>query len=870
MDYSASLIQAAPPPVPPTRDAPPPPPLPSDATASLDRVSPSLSSSFPVAGPSRPPLQRATTGGSLGGTASGGGAVGASGCRLLWRGKVVTPEGRNLHGIAIIAHLFTLSSSSSSSASPHLAQATPPSLNPFDDPFASASSVTASGADMCLGLEMLRGADIRVKTSLENERGEVSVRRKGESPAPALAKKGSVGRKGKGKKREEREELEVETPTDVRVYVDERCEETVEWFEDLFCREGREGAGVRLDAGGEEVVIFASYPPASTINPQEQENVDPSTSTSLPPRPPLTLLLGRPSKSATRKPRPDDPLPRENLFTKKLRKTASLPTSSFSRTGSSSKLSLHNNANDDDPFLAPAPPPPSTAKPPRAKRQTAKDKAIASLLGSTSSNAGENSAASRLQRKSSLPPAQAFPPPPPPQQLSRGSGSGSGLSRSASSSRLFPSRPLAATSHGRESSLPPPPVGGGGSAPSSRRNSLAAAGGGGSAAAAAAGAGAGRAFQRTRSRSSMLLDSPPSSDAEAEDDEEEEDMIATLPVPSIGGSGSGGGGGFLHPFSAAATGGGRTSRAPSPTPSVASTSFPAEDEDNFGAEESHDAVAELRSFSRSGAGGRNGGGGMARSSSLPVGQFVLGSGGGGGGGGVEGEKARKRRRMEEREKEVKPVVAPSRAGSVGPGSLSAAAAGEVGEVELRNKNTVKKVIAARLGALNVGKDHPDYRDLFSYTSRGVGFAMRDTFKSTLLTPPDRLRAEHLTEQHLRMYLPPSSFPTPVPVPLSYGADPAAAAGFNPSSALPTPTPEPTLPRAAGLLPSTTAAAGAHPVQSVKMEPLDDPAAALATEAKTPPPSLPSPKSLGDVITVKAGGAGEDDDEDVEMEMTQEA
>jgi hypothetical protein len=30
----------------------------------------------------------------------------------------------------------------------------------------------------------------------------------------------------------------VETPTDVRVYIDDRCPETVDWFQDKFCREG--------------------------------------------------------------------------------------------------------------------------------------------------------------------------------------------------------------------------------------------------------------------------------------------------------------------------------------------------------------------------------------------------------------------------------------------------------------------------------------------------------------------------------------------------------------------------------------------------------------------------------------------------------
>lgn len=146
----------------------------------------------------------------------------------------------------MIAHLFTVSSAASSLHSP--LAATSSSLSPFDDPFSSASSATASGADMCLGLEMLRGAPIAVKDS-------VRVRRQGgDSPdKPAsTSSSSSAGKKGKARAREESEVecVEVETPTDVRVYVDGRCPETVEWFEDTFCRQGREGYGVKLDAGG--------------------------------------------------------------------------------------------------------------------------------------------------------------------------------------------------------------------------------------------------------------------------------------------------------------------------------------------------------------------------------------------------------------------------------------------------------------------------------------------------------------------------------------------------------------------------------------------------------------------------------------------
>lgn len=48
-------------------------------------------------------------------------------------------------------------------------------------------------------------------------------------------------------------EVEVETPTDVRMYVDRRCAESVCWMEEVFCRRGSEGRGVKLDIAGQSV-----------------------------------------------------------------------------------------------------------------------------------------------------------------------------------------------------------------------------------------------------------------------------------------------------------------------------------------------------------------------------------------------------------------------------------------------------------------------------------------------------------------------------------------------------------------------------------------------------------------------------------------
>lgn len=191
-------------------------------------------------------------------------------------------------GVAIIAHLFSVpsaSSCSSVSTSPDPRRhhhATPPSsFSPFEDPFASTAKASSSGADMCLGLEMLRGRDLLELVDDHDCGGggfsvqhvqptTVHCRDVSVLPGPVEQEEAqgenawrsttttSVDRKGKGKQRESptltttttRRTVKVETPTDVRVYIDERCTDTVEWFEDRFCRRGGTDRGIELDAGG--------------------------------------------------------------------------------------------------------------------------------------------------------------------------------------------------------------------------------------------------------------------------------------------------------------------------------------------------------------------------------------------------------------------------------------------------------------------------------------------------------------------------------------------------------------------------------------------------------------------------------------------
>ncbi|KAK4706045.1 hypothetical protein P7C70_g143, partial [Phenoliferia sp. Uapishka_3] len=204
---------------------------------------------------------------------------------------------------------------------------------------------------MCLGLEMHRGGDIKVVDS----RLKVVRTGTGAATPEAPLKEGVV---------------EVETPTDVRVYIDERCVETVGWFERTFCRKGSEGRGVRLEVGGEQVIIFATHP-AIPKHPNE------STSTT---RPELVLHLGRAALARIRKPRPDDPLPRENLFASKLRRTNSLPVLSFDAPSSrpkalsKSKSSLASSSFASSSSLA-------VSKPrPRGVKAKAKELQVQGLL----------------------------------------------------------------------------------------------------------------------------------------------------------------------------------------------------------------------------------------------------------------------------------------------------------------------------------------------------------------------------------------------------------------------------------------------------------------------------------------------------------
>ncbi|ORY72729.1 hypothetical protein BCR35DRAFT_307503 [Leucosporidium creatinivorum] len=675
----------------------------------------------------------------------------AAGCRLLWRGRLITPSPHNkpLFGIAIIAHLFSFPSSGTSALpllSPNQVTA---QASPFDDPFAAPGS-SSSGADMCLGLEMTRGGDLKVL-------GEVWVA----SSAEAQEQKRG---KGKGK---ERETVQVETPTEVRVYVDPRCPETVGWFEDWFCREGSAGRGVRVDVGGEEVIIFANLPssPPPTSAPSSAQG---STSTASP-RPALTLLLGRAMKRPTRAPRPDDPLPRENLFATKLRRTNSLPVLGFGAPPPPPKLGLARGSRAGSSLGAIAessassstnlPPTAGAVKPARKLKRGSSSRTLMSLMGDEATRKSTT-----LPRRSSSS-AASLPPPPPPLASSTTTApplKKRTLSRTTSSRELLaPSHAASAnssSSSSRRPSAPPPP-----SHPSSDSSNR-------------------RGFLK-RSRSA-LLESPVSSDAE------EERHRGHSRVPG------------------------------SPTPSLATTFGGWDDEEEQelydGAAEGLDGLVELKPLF-SGVGGQRKGTLSKRSTSAPVGVFELDSG-------PLKDVAERRRReateappevggRRERQRREQSVGAglPIAGGVRGSREQSMGAVGGhrgereqsvvVETVEGRNKGTIRKIILARLTLRNLTRDDEQFRDVFSMCSKGVQFALRDTYK---IKPIDRVLATKFADQHIEMYLstppPPAAMATdtsaqalPAPSNLSRPPPSSSTAQEKRSPPTPAPTPAPEVP-----------------------------------------------------------------------------
>jgi hypothetical protein len=189
-----------------------------------------------------------------------------------------------LSGIAIIAHLFSVSPATSSSlqntahSSSHRRRpfdsaaaaantSSSSSSSVFDDPFLSPSFASSSsslfsrndGADICLDLEMLRHSDLKAtrvvrlgqapSTTITREqqppvgrgrkglKDRIEMLRKGKASLQSLPSATIDMDKGKGKEGTGVEYVEVERQADLRLYLDGRCSRTREWFETAFCLE---------------------------------------------------------------------------------------------------------------------------------------------------------------------------------------------------------------------------------------------------------------------------------------------------------------------------------------------------------------------------------------------------------------------------------------------------------------------------------------------------------------------------------------------------------------------------------------------------------------------------------------------------------
>ncbi|SCZ90991.1 BZ3500_MvSof-1268-A1-R1_Chr1-3g02454 [Microbotryum saponariae] len=600
--------------------------------------------------PSPSPSRHSPSSGSLGGTAptafgsakshlSHGSASSSapSGCRLLWRGRLALAPKQYLDGIAIVAHLFAVPSISPSVS---ISRSSPFAEDPFAASSTSSTSSTSgmsttSAADLCLGLEMMRGSDIKLVTS------DLKAIPKALAPSPVLFRTGS-GHPDKGKAKEQVETVIVDTPTDLRIYIDPRCPETTTWFQDIFCRAGCEGSAVRLDAGGEEVIVFA--PNLPTLG-SSQNGPDSA------PRPAITLSLGRAVKIGPRLPRPDDPMPRENLFTKKLRRTTSMPMLDFQAPAALKSINPLSRTSS----LA------SIKERPvfdHRSRKLSTTTSLSSLLSAEATSASRRT----LQRStSSKDPFGSTAAPPSKHQPFR---------RSTSSS---------ATTQPFRSKLSSNPA-----VPLKRSRSM---------------------MSSSKALSpKVMVESPPSSptsEVSAVVRRRSSSLVPAFRSDS-----------HIH------------DREGSPSPSCVSNAF--EDED----EEMDDRLPELGARRRStnsrstsigeGAIGKVRRSGMTLSESAPVGVFKLGL-------------APRNPTGTRRERDRSTSLAPSAAEGI----------------EARNKATIRKLLLSSLTSRGVTREDERFTEVFSITLRGVQFALRDTFKTSLLNKP---HGSDLICRHLDMYI----------------------------------------------------------------------------------------------------------------------
>jgi hypothetical protein len=266
--------------------------------------------------------------------------------RLLWRGSITVsaqdycagepttsfhndpdPDGDDdvqLHGLAIVAPSFNVAD---------LEQ---------DDFFSSGSKATATttngngaskaeriNADLCLDLEMLRHRTLSVRSrrvklagpgndgmidNAAKEEGKVHGRR-------ALKKSIEMLRKGKSRQIDSQEEGEIvhlDIPSAsnqaLKLYIDPRCQDTVEWFNEVFCSQLvdpvtlRTSTGIAISLGVENALLAPTNDARDTIVVYGQVDMRAANHSSA--APVLQLYVARQEDMTELGPRPDDPAPR--------------------------------------------------------------------------------------------------------------------------------------------------------------------------------------------------------------------------------------------------------------------------------------------------------------------------------------------------------------------------------------------------------------------------------------------------------------------------------------------------------------------------------------------------------------------------------
>jgi len=70
-------------------------------------------------------------------------------------------------------------------------------------------------------------------------------------------------------------------------------------------------------------------------------------------------------------------------------------------------------------------------------------------------------------------------------------------------------------------------------------------------------------------------------------------------------------------------------------------------------------------------------------------------------------------------------------------------------LEATNKSTIKKLALSTLTANGISRDHPEFKEVFGWVTRGVGFALRATIRQRKI---EREKAKALILSHVRMYV----------------------------------------------------------------------------------------------------------------------